>query len=220
MDEQYLRTRLKEKGWFKEDFSIDQIIDYIKQHEEYKLEGVAKERKSLLKKASKVLSDAQRIIKDIEVQHPSCFENIEESIRLRQLLSSGIPVTRTPQEKAVSHDDDQENILGMLRMIESAIVSNSNKHQKSATANMLKRSPNGSIKYYYTNRNSINFRIIFELERLWEISTNIQIIKSADSEFMIFLSMCLYGCEDQSDSARKEFSRFRSEADHWGQKRT
>ena len=74
-------------------------------------------------------------------------------------------------------------------------------------------------RYFYTNNSVKNYHLIKELERIWKTGPERPIIKADYSEFSIYLSLCLFGHEDQVKAARKAYERFKSNAENWGDKK-
>jgi hypothetical protein len=205
MDKECLRKELSR--WFKKEFIIEQIFESIELRDKYKKKGKAKNRKDLLAKASTETDQLIKTLINLERDHLESYNELEEDIRLKRLLDNGF------------NNGSSESISEMLILINMALKFRISNHTKSTTANMIKKSKDGHNEFYFTNSHSRNFRMIFELERIWETSTSIPIEAENDSEFISFLALCLYGDKKQGRNANIEFSRFRTKAESWGQKR-
>ena len=162
MDEQSLRKKLSR--WFP-DFKIGQILNTINSHK-----GTRVDKQKILNKALKQIKDLDRTLKQIERQFPAVYERLDEFPRLTRLAKEGF------------NNQREESLSETIRLVENSIGVRLNSFTKSPTANSFKRTENGEGQYSYTNNEKDDFQLVMELERLWEVSTQILIKKSNDNE--------------------------------------
>jgi hypothetical protein len=193
------QTILKLQEWFP-DWQANQIWETIISHK-----GSIKARRTLAEKALKQLLDFQRTLLIMKRDHPESFEKIDQKIRLQRLVSLGYKTNR------------DESIEDSLKLTEISIELYLNSLKKSNIVNGFEVIDD-SVHYYATNNNSKNYHLIRELEVYWN-STKQPKIKSDESKFCKYLSICLFGNEEDSELARAQYQRTKDEGDEWGQKR-
>lgn len=197
LNKEQIILRLQE--WFP-DWQANQIWETVLSHK-----GSTKQKQTIAKTALKQLEALQRTLLIMKQDLPQSFEKIDDNIKLLRLGKLGFK------------SNYDESLEDSLKLTENSIGLYLNSLEKSNKANGFEVI-NDSKEYYATNNNSKNFHLIRELELYWN-TTKLPKVKSDQSEFSKYLSICLFGCEEDSDKAKKQYQRTRVRRDEWGQKR-
>lgn len=187
VNEEYLDQQLER--WFKYKSDRTNIIELIKDKRKYKQAGMRRDRKKLITEALKASKKLQNALGRIEREHPECHNKLEQSVRLRQLLDVGF--------------DQKNDISEMLNLIDM-------------TLNFFESSQQITTESDKIKQKGINYKLICNLERLWNTRVEIPIIETKEgaeegAEFFICLGLCLYGdIQDSIFPAQQEFKLFKA----------